>query len=858
MASDPFNHLNSSSSSFILVGVPSLEAFPTCLGILFCSGYIIALVGNGVVLLVIGLDNSLRDPIHCFLGMLAIIDVVMVTSIIPKMLSVLWLNSTEIGYMACFVQMFFVHSTTSEESGVLLAMAVDRYVAICHPLRYQAILNRQTIAQIGLAIVVRALLFMVPLTGMVTNLPYCRSRVVPHSYCEHMAVAKLACADPRPSGLYSVAGSSLIVGMDMAFIAVSYGMILKTVLGKKSCRKAFSTCGCHICVMLLYYVPGIVSIYTQQFGSGISMHAQVLLADLYLTLPTMLNPIVYSMRTKQIRQGTRVGNKDLAWPTCAMSTANRSNTNSSSFLLTGIPGLEALHVWFSIPFCFTYVMTLLGNSMVLLAVRLNKSLHEPMYYFISMLAVIDLIFSTAVVPKMLGVFWLDSREIGFEACFIQMFFIHTFTAVESGVLLAMSFDRYIAICNPLRYTTILTSSRTIQMGLLSLARGAGVMTPLMCLLTSLPYCKTRVIPHSYCEHMAVVELACTDPSVSDLYSLIVATLLVGTDSVFITFSYGMILRSVMRLPSQEARLKALRTCGSHVSIILLFYIGGLLSMYLQMFSFGLAPHVQVLVADFYLTVPPMLNPLIYGIKMKQIQEGIFKLWQLAGLSISQADKDSSSTFVPKMLLGFLFHLSHISWGGGCVAQICCDDAGIRGAPVPLERHQALCEQMALVSLSRGDTSRNKMDNPYSPENCTWEMQRKACHTSATRLVVILVTDLSSSTVYHTGKSVSEDVHNLISVTYLLLPCGINPIIYGVRTKEIREHLLKLLKKENLMHDHGQGHGCSLKISLSQSKLLLLRKDGPFLSRSYPPPPICWHEQSQGSTVHSNKSDSFLD
>ena len=303
MASDPFNHPNSSSSSsFILVGVPSLEAFPTCLGILFCSGYIIALVGNGVVLLVIGLDNSLRDPIHCFLAMLAVIDVVMVTSVIPKMLSVFWLNSAEIGYIACFVQMFLVHSTTSEESGVLLAMAVDRYVAICHPLRYQAILNRQTIAQIGLAIVVRALLFMVPLTGMVTNLPYCRSHVVPHSYCEHMAVAKLACADPRPSGLYSVAGSSLIVGMDMAFIAVSYGMILKTVLGKKSCWKAFSTCGCHICVMLLYYIPGIVSIYAQQFGSSISVHAQVLLADLYLTLPTMLNPIVYSMRTKQIRQ----------------------------------------------------------------------------------------------------------------------------------------------------------------------------------------------------------------------------------------------------------------------------------------------------------------------------------------------------------------------------------------------------------------------------------------------------------------------------------------------------------------------------------------------------------------------------
>ncbi|NWS76775.1 O52K1 protein, partial [Crotophaga sulcirostris] len=315
-----------------------------------------------------------------------------------------------------------------------------------------------------------------------------------------------------------------------------------------------------------------------------------------------------------------------------MLTTNQSNTSSSPFLLTGIPGMETLHMWISIPFCFTYIMTLLGNSLVLLTVRLDNSLHEPMYYFISMLAVIDLIFSTAVIPKMLGVFWLYSREIGFAACFIQMFFIHTSTAVESGVLLAMSFDRYVAICNPLRYTTILTSARTIQMGLLSLARGVGVMAPLMCLLTSLPYCRTRVIPHSYCEHMAVVALACADPSISDLYSLVVATLLVGMDSVFITFSYGMILRSVMRLPSQEVRLKALRTCGSHVSVILLFYTGGLLSMYLQVFPFGLATHVQVLVADLYLAVPPMLNPLIYGMKMKQIQEGIFRLLgQLARL-----------------------------------------------------------------------------------------------------------------------------------------------------------------------------------------------------------------------------------
>uniref|UniRef100_A0A8C5T469 G-protein coupled receptors family 1 profile domain-containing protein n=1 Tax=Malurus cyaneus samueli TaxID=2593467 RepID=A0A8C5T469_9PASS len=269
-------------------------------------------------------------------------------------------------------------------------------------------------------------------------------------------------------------------------------------------------------------------------------------------------------------------------------TVSAPNTSPLPFLLTGIPGLESLHVWISILLCITFILALLGNLLVLLAVGLDRGLHQPMLCFIATLAGINLIFSTAVVPKMLGV------------CFILMFLIHTFTAAESGVLLAMSLDRYVAICHLLRYSTVLSGPRAIQ------------------LLISLPYCSSRVIPHSSCEHVA-------HTATSHRYSLSLATLLVGTDSAFITFSYGMILRAVLRLPSHQARLKALGTCGCHVFVILIFHIGGLLSMYLQMFTLGLAPHIQVLLADSYLLVLPMLNPLVYGIKVKQIQEGICKL-----------------------------------------------------------------------------------------------------------------------------------------------------------------------------------------------------------------------------------------
>ncbi|NXK41469.1 O52I1 protein, partial [Piprites chloris] len=296
------NRSNSSPRPFLLTGIPELEALHVWISIPFCITYITALLGNSLVLPAVILDRNLHEPMYYFIAVLAVIDLIFSTAAVPKMLGVFWVGCRESGFEACFTQTFFIHTFTAVGSGALLALSLDRYVAVCSPLRYQTILSVQAVAQMGLAIVLRALLVMVPLTGLVTALPYCGSRLVPHSYCEHLAVAKLACADPAPAGRYSVAGSSLIVGMDVAFIAVSYGMILRAVLGHKSRRKALSTCGCHLSVVLLFYLPGIVSIYAQHFGSAVPVPAQVLLADLYVTLPTMLNPLVYSMRSRPIRQ----------------------------------------------------------------------------------------------------------------------------------------------------------------------------------------------------------------------------------------------------------------------------------------------------------------------------------------------------------------------------------------------------------------------------------------------------------------------------------------------------------------------------------------------------------------------------
>ncbi|XP_059583001.1 olfactory receptor 52R1-like [Alligator mississippiensis] len=315
-----------------------------------------------------------------------------------------------------------------------------------------------------------------------------------------------------------------------------------------------------------------------------------------------------------------------------MSMLNASTPfHPAAFLLVGIPGLEATQFWIAFPFCIMYVIAMVGNVIVSFIIKTEPSLHEPMYLFLAMLAITDLVLSTSTVPKMLGVFWLDSREIGFHACLTQMFFIHTFSSVESGVLMAMALDRYIAIRYPLWHSSILSIPMTKTIGSLVLTRGVLLISP-FCILTSrLPFCGHRLISHSYCEHMAVVKLACGDARTNVVYGLLVAFVVVGFDVLVISVSYAMILRTVMRLPSTEARVKAVSTCASHTCILLAFYIPGLFTFLTHRFGHHIPHHVHIMVANLYLLVPPMLNPIVYGVRTKEIQGRVIRLFHPKGI-----------------------------------------------------------------------------------------------------------------------------------------------------------------------------------------------------------------------------------
>ncbi|NXI80407.1 O52R1 protein, partial [Rhipidura dahli] len=292
------------------------------------------------------------------------------------------------------------------------------------------------------------------------------------------------------------------------------------------------------------------------------------------------------------------------------------------FLLIGIPGLEEEQFWIAFPFCIMYGITLLGNITLLLVIKAEPSLHEPMFLFVAMLAFTDLVLSTTTLPKMLSIFWLGFTEIGFPSCLAQMFFIHTFSTVESGVLAAMALDRFVAICCPLRHSRILSAPVVLALASLVLARGVLLVSPTCFLLHRSRFCRRRVIAHCYCEHMAVVQLACGDTGPDVNYGLFVAFLVGGTDLVLISVSYAMILRVVARLPSREARLKAFSTCTSHVCVILAFYTPALFTCLAHGFGQGVPSATHIFVANLYLLVPPTLNPIVYGVRTKKLWDRV--------------------------------------------------------------------------------------------------------------------------------------------------------------------------------------------------------------------------------------------
>nr|XP_010600602.1 LOW QUALITY PROTEIN: olfactory receptor 52N1-like [Loxodonta africana] len=308
-----------------------------------------------------------------------------------------------------------------------------------------------------------------------------------------------------------------------------------------------------------------------------------------------------------------------------MSFLNDTSLIPASFILNGIPGLEEVHLWISFPLCTMYSISITGNFGLMYLIYSEEALHRPMYIFPALLSFTDVLMCTSTPPHTLCILWFNRKEIDFYACLSQMCFVHTLTGMESGVLMLMALDRYVAIYYPLHYATILTNSVIAKAGLNIFLRSVMLAMPFTFLTKRLPYCGGNVIPHTYCDHMSVAKISCGNVKVNAVCGLMVALLIGGFDILCITISYTMILRAVASLSSADARQKAFSTCTAHICAIGITYVPAFFTFFTHRFGgHTIPPHIHIIMANLYLLMPPTMNPIVYGVKTKQIRECVIR------------------------------------------------------------------------------------------------------------------------------------------------------------------------------------------------------------------------------------------
>lgn len=308
-----------------------------------------------------------------------------------------------------------------------------------------------------------------------------------------------------------------------------------------------------------------------------------------------------------------------------MTALNNSTcSHIDSFTLSGLPHMEYVDFWLGLLVVSMFVVAVLGNITVIYIIKVEAELHEPMYIFLFMLSILDLLIATTVMPRMLSIFWFAGHQITFDMCLTQMFFLHFLSALESGMLVAMAVDRYVAICHPLQYTAILTHTNITKISLMIVGRAAAVMIPIPLIIKRLPLWRSNHLTHSYCLHQEVMKLACADIRVNIIYGMFVIASIMGVDLLFISISYLLIIKTAVCLV-KESNVKAIGTCVAHICAVLVYYIPLISLSVVHRIPSNAIPNLHILFGNVYLLLPPVINPLIYGIKTKQIQRRLLKV-----------------------------------------------------------------------------------------------------------------------------------------------------------------------------------------------------------------------------------------
>uniref|UniRef100_A0A3Q3MZ95 Olfactory receptor 146-like n=1 Tax=Mastacembelus armatus TaxID=205130 RepID=A0A3Q3MZ95_9TELE len=296
-----------------------------------------------------------------------------------------------------------------------------------------------------------------------------------------------------------------------------------------------------------------------------------------------------------------------------------------SFYINGFTNISNV-TYFYIFLCFVYIMTVFGNVLLLSVIFLVKTLHTPKYMIVFNLALTDLCGSTALIPKVLDTFLFDNRYIVYEACLSYMFFVVFFQSVQSWTLVTMSYDRFIAICFPLRYHSIVTKPAIAAMLLFAWVVLLIISSCMVGLLDRLSFCGSLVIQSFYCDHGPTYRLACNDRSLNYIITSITFAVVICLPPILIALTYVCIAIALSRIASHKERVKALKTCTSHLILVAIFYLP-FLGTNIAALTSSLHPNARIINSTLTHTIPALLNPIIYSLKTEEVLNSIKKLYK---------------------------------------------------------------------------------------------------------------------------------------------------------------------------------------------------------------------------------------
>ncbi|XP_030042454.1 olfactory receptor 5V1-like [Microcaecilia unicolor] len=302
----------------------------------------------------------------------------------------------------------------------------------------------------------------------------------------------------------------------------------------------------------------------------------------------------------------------------------KNHTTPSEFIIMGFSSLLALQTWLFGILLVIYIMTLLGNTVIITITRLDFHLHKPMYLFLGKLSFIDICYTSTTLPQILEHLMQERKAISYTGCVIQLYFYLWFLGTESLLLTVMAYDRYVAICNPLRYTIIMN-----KLVCWNLATGIWIPSFLNAAIHAfftfkLPFCSSNKLNYFFCDVPPLLTLSCADTSVNQIMLLVTSMLIGCTPCVCIIISYFNIIKAIFRISSSKGRQKAFSTCSSHLTVVVFFYASAIFTYMRPTSSYSLDR--DRLLSLVYTFINPMLNPVIYTLKNNEVKKALKRLF----------------------------------------------------------------------------------------------------------------------------------------------------------------------------------------------------------------------------------------